>query len=91
MSEPINDGGPAFPVLNSGYNTVSKKWEPIGPIGMSLRDWLAGQALAGILSNQELLAVLGSQGLSKTSRDYAAIYALACADSVLAAREKGKE
>lgn len=31
------DGGPAFPVLGS-------------PNGMSLRDWFAGQALAGKMS-----------------------------------------
>lgn len=38
MSEPINDGGPAFPVLD-----LSKtQWS-----GLALRDWFAGQALAG--------------------------------------------
>ena len=36
----IDDGGPAFPVP-SGW--VSK--------GMSLRDWFAGQALAGLLAD----------------------------------------
>ena len=37
--EKINDGGPAFPCVDAkGF--VSE--------GMSLRDWLAGQALAGI-------------------------------------------
>ena len=40
MSEPIDDGGPAFPVendFNKEYNYVCK--------GMTLRDWFAGQAL----------------------------------------------
>lgn len=41
MSTLKNDGGPAFP------------WSPDGPNyqtypGMSLRDWFAGQALAGM-------------------------------------------
>ena len=38
----INDGGPAFP--NLGYN-ADKNYN-----GMSLRDWFAGQALAGLLA-----------------------------------------
>jgi hypothetical protein len=32
----INDGGPAFPIPDEGWP------------GMTLRDWFAGQALAGI-------------------------------------------
>ena len=40
--EKINDGGPAFPCVDAkGF--VSE--------GMSLRDWLIGQALAGLCSN----------------------------------------
>ena len=41
MSE-INDGGPAFP-RDGG--------EAVGTDGMSLRDWFAGQALAGTLAS----------------------------------------
>ena len=44
MSE-INDGGPAFPVEWKTFNG--------GLGGMSLRDWFAGQALAGLLANTE--------------------------------------
>ncbi len=36
-----NDGGPAFP-------------DALRPGGMSLRDWFAGQALAGMTSNKEI-------------------------------------
>lgn len=43
MSTPINDGGPAFPVPQY-RNTLP---------GMSLRDWFAGQALAGIMANAD--------------------------------------
>jgi hypothetical protein len=39
MTQP-NDGGPAFPRAGSDYNKAQE--------GMSLRDWFAGQALAGI-------------------------------------------
>jgi hypothetical protein len=46
MSEQINDGGPAFPNVPSdpGYT----KWDE----GMSLRDWFAGQALAGMAASR---------------------------------------
>lgn len=60
----INDGGPAFP----GENEVHF-FE-----GMSLRDWFAGQAMAGVLANEGW------------SRDIATI-AYATADAMLAARE----
>ena len=39
----IDDGGPAFPITEYGLQGYS---------GMSLRDWFAGQALAGMLRNQ---------------------------------------
>ncbi len=49
---PINDGGPAFPqAVADGHNegvTFSCDMEDGG--GMSLRDWFAGQALAGLAS-----------------------------------------
>lgn len=47
MSDTINnDGGPAFPVNG-----------PNGDFpGMSLRDWFAGQALAGIISRLGVLS-----------------------------------
>ena len=42
MSDTKDDGGPAFPQLepNSAYFNAT---------GMSLRDWFAGQALAGAI------------------------------------------
>ncbi|MFG1401989.1 hypothetical protein [Xanthobacter sediminis] len=42
MAEQINNGGPAFPVAWPVPNAPE--------MGMSLRDWFAGQALAGILA-----------------------------------------
>ena len=38
------DGGPAFPVPENKYG------DPVHPGGMSLRDWFAGQALTGWIS-----------------------------------------
>ena len=47
MDTPINNGGPAFPFPVSVY--PSGQVQP-GCYGMSLRDWFAGQALAGLCS-----------------------------------------
>jgi hypothetical protein len=46
VSQQIDDGGPAFPceALASHRDTEATKFG-----GMSLRDWLAGQALAGLM------------------------------------------
>lgn len=46
---PLDDGGPAFPVLTRGSTDDRGKWIPDQTDGMSLRDWFAGHALAGIL------------------------------------------
>jgi hypothetical protein len=42
MSAPTNDGGPAFPSVGEGFGNPS-----YSAPGMKLRDWFAGQALAG--------------------------------------------
>ena len=46
MSTPINDGGAAFPVPYVTLHT-----------GMTLRDWFAGQALAGLVFHNDYGAV----------------------------------
>lgn len=43
MSDKVADGGPAFPTVEITHPLT------VYP-GMSLRDWFAGQALAGILA-----------------------------------------
>ena len=50
MSEKRNDGGPAFP--GPAQHEVSMDLHE----GMSLRDWFAGQALAGILADPNVSA-----------------------------------
>lgn len=75
---PINDGGPAFPfgqVSESTGQPINGFFAP----GMSLRDWLAGQALAALMTNYN------SHNLSiKVCVD------LACdaADAMIARRER---
>jgi len=46
MSEPINDGGPAFPVASE--RTPTGEYQR-GFNGMTLRDYLAGQAITGCI------------------------------------------
>ena len=82
----MDDGGPAFP-LNRG-NEVS--W------GMSLRDWLAGQALAGIMATQsvgsESWVSVGKAAklVDKNFNDIIAGFAYQLADAMIAYRAKGK-
>jgi len=45
MSNQINDGGPAFPVSDCVYPNGEVQ---TGSYGMTLRDYFAGQALAGM-------------------------------------------
>lgn len=68
MNAPTNDGGPAFPIRNV-----------LLPKGMTLYDWSAGQALAGIAAHPTL---------NRTPADAARI-SYEAADAMLAARKNG--
>jgi hypothetical protein len=71
MSTPINDGGPAFP---SDYIPGTATTP-----GMSLRDWFAGQALAGLLSKGQS---------TSNAKSWMPEEAYELADAMLAARER---
>ena len=79
MSKEIEDGGPAFP-QNLPDDFV---WRlPGDPGGMSIRDWFAGQALAGVWAGRETDFVRIS---APTTTDVSvACYAIA--DAMLKAR-----
>jgi hypothetical protein len=47
----IDDGGTAFPTADTIYPNGQMQF---GSNGMSLRDWFAGMAMQGMLSNPEL-------------------------------------
>jgi hypothetical protein len=64
-----NDGGPAFPVV----------WQDVPHGGMTLRDWFAGQALAGMLA--------GNPTESPNEEWFAGI-AYTMADAMLVERER---
>jgi hypothetical protein len=81
MSDTIlNDGGPAFPippqVFDDGVQQVSQQGAP----GMSLRDWFAGQALAGNCGFS-----LTADGVTS---DQLAEEAYAIAETMMAERER---
>jgi hypothetical protein len=90
-----NDGGPAFPVIaENGLGHVAD--------GMSLRDWFAGQALAGFLADgsQRLVAeaieesadrvfIQDTKALAALANEAIARGVYALADAMLAAREEG--
>ena len=75
-----NNGGPAFPQAHHSIS-VSDAQGARELLGMSLRDWFAGMALQGELSNPSFDAI--------TPQEYASD-AYNMADAMLAARE-GKE
>ena len=78
MSAP-NDGGPAFPNLELRHTCGDPIIE--ASTGMSLRDWFAGQALAGWLA-VETGTIMGYEpSIAKGCYDLA--------DAMLAEREKG--
>lgn len=79
MSE--KDGGPAFPrpISETDKGTDYEAILSMDQSGMSIRDWFAGQALAGVLARDDL-AVGEIRGI--------VIGAYMVADAMLAEREK---
>lgn len=74
MADEINTGGPAYPT-----ETYSRNGYPCGPsMGMTLRDYFAGQALAGLLAGCSDLIEVGSNDM--------AVNAYMQADAMLRAR-----
>ena len=76
-----NDGGPAFPHLDLYAGAGNSQPTPTQYNGMSLRDWFAGQALAG------MIACPNTNGGGK---DFA-VYAYKYADAMLAERQKERK
>lgn len=70
------DGGPAFPMQALASPGSEIAW------GMSLRDWFAGQALAGLMAGYQS----GPMGIYACAQ-----VAIETADAMLRARERGQE
>ena len=70
----IEDGGPAFPCETYGLKNGKETTIPTN--GMTLRDWFAGQALAGLVQNGQYASGQIAQS------------AYSFADAMLSARNK---
>lgn len=80
MAETVKDGGPAFAYGNH---------EQGGHSGMSLRDWLAGQALPAVIRQcAGDLQIMASMNWEGTIEEYFAHRSYALADAMLAERSK---
>lgn len=86
MTKKIEDGGPAFPHMAADGH-------PDYRLGLSRRDWFAGQALAGLYANRDLqLATLHDYG-QLNNGDFNACMARQAyeqADAMIAAGKTGE-
>lgn len=81
----IDDGGPAYPVVDVGQDSYGVTRAHAVSIGMSLRDYFAGQALVGMLSNVEAMK-LGRPISGESMEGWIALAAYEFADAMLRAR-----
>lgn len=84
MADKIEDGGPAYPLAGLGdYKRAS---------GMSLRDWFAGQALAGLVGNPGgpyQSNSMSGWGMVNCDQSHVATNCYDLADAMIAARKAG--
>lgn len=77
----MDDNPPAFP------NSVQPDFQFAEP-GMTLRDWFAGQALAGLCANSAMFDWNGPITKVRTYESWAVDIATAIADAMLAERQR---
>lgn len=90
-TQPINDGGSAFPIpyVVKPDGSITHCEDGFGQGGMRLRDWLVGQVISGMLANQKLIEI-HMQGSSspKDVLDSFVLMAFQTADAIIDARNK---
>ena len=96
MPDKRDDGGPAFPVDARSRFLGSDREELAGDPGMTLRDWLAGQALVGIMTgfgNTDSAIALKTSADARDLRPRAFVagWAYEIADAMLTERAKVAE
>lgn len=87
MSEELKDGGPAF--LGDGW--AIDGMQVIRGGGLTVRDWFAGQALAGIVANHEFMRGCENAYGGKQTLEAVAVLAFAHSDAMLVERAKPGE
>lgn len=97
-TQPINDGGSAFPrpaSIGNNYLTGESGVVVDPQRGMSLRDWFAGQALAGELASQDGRSdAYSGKGTGIVTRDCMHEFSVRCyriADAMLRARSEVRD
>lgn len=93
MSTTPDDGGPVFGSSVPAHTVISPRGEvvpqpPQVTYGLTLRDWFAGQALAGMVANSLYLSVAASE--TGKIVQTVAHNAYEIADSMLEARQARK-
>lgn len=87
----IEDGGPAFPTIQGyvdSFGSLKQK-----STGLSLRDWLAGQALSGLVGNPGGPYQANSQSgwdIVNCDMNHVANTCYELADAMIAARAKDR-
>lgn len=82
MTEQKNDGGPAFPIPHSSEPGAYEAHP-----GMTLRDYTAIQALAGLLASSDMTVPANAETFEAIVKHFAEV-SYAYADAMLAARAK---
>lgn len=72
-----NNGGPAFPCQELGTQHATEQMDH----GMSLRDWFAGQALAGICSHNDTWGLPTKNHIAFTAYELADAMIAECNES----------
>ena len=98
MNNKINDGGPAFPEVRSeDSDGIAQPVSPDGnrgdayivsKVGMSVRTWLAGQALPSILSHALNYETHCDAPKNPWTQEAVIALAVSYADKMIAALEK---
>jgi hypothetical protein len=98
MSAPTNDGGNAFPHAQRLWDNDAQSWAVHSVGGMTLRDYFAGQALAGFVGEWEKeIRLEGTDDICDAKRreserdiwfKQTAFTCFAYADAMLAARKE---
>lgn len=85
----VDDGGPAWPQVRTISGPLGEHQAGPAYQGVTVRDWFAGQVLAGCQYEDAMTFGAIDDGTAQSSADDYAKMAYAIADAMLAARKAG--